>query len=193
MFACTMCSRQDKEMMIRQSVERQLEIHPLSTLQDLYKSFFQDQFGPGHIISDSSSARAYLNEELASCEVFFGAPYEATGYRGNFYRVNLSVIKDGTIGCQAFFDIFMRSAHRFTPIQLDEWKKEWAFISGVVDKMNLSLDNYAQDKKQIEELLSQGEYAMHHSTQYSEAYDPHYRIICKDLFEKEILPLIQML
>ena len=31
---------------IKKSVERQLNDYPKSTLQDLYKSFFQDRFGP---------------------------------------------------------------------------------------------------------------------------------------------------
>lgn len=188
---CAACCQPDKDKMIREAVERQMEVHPLSTLQDLYKSFFQDRFGPGHIIRDTSSARAYLDEELASSDEFVGDPYEPTGYMGNFYRVNLSVIRDGSIGCQKFFDIFIRSANSFTPISMDGWKEEWSLIVSVIEKMDLQLDNYAQDKKRIEELLSQGQYAVHHSHRFSEAYAPHYRIITKDLFEKEMLPAIK--
>ena len=31
---------------------------------------------------------------------------------------------------------------------------------------------------------------MHHSETFGEAYNPHYRIIARDIFEKEIKPLI---
>ena len=41
---------------------------PKSTLQDLYKSFFQDRFGPGHIIADEASAMRYLQYELATMD-----------------------------------------------------------------------------------------------------------------------------
>jgi hypothetical protein len=90
-----MSSKDTKSERIRTAVENHLEAYPKSTLQDLYKHFFQDYFGPGHIVSDTSSAGAYLDRELALFEQAPGAYYEPTGYNGNFYRVNLSVIKRG--------------------------------------------------------------------------------------------------
>lgn len=40
-------------------------------------------------------------------------------------------------------------------------------------------------------ILDQGKYASHHSIAYNEAYHPHYRLIEKTIFEKELLPLIE--
>lgn len=42
----------------------------------------------------------------------------------------------------------------------------------------------------ISEILRQGKYVMHHSREFNETYDLYYRIIDKQLFEKELLPLI---
>ena len=42
---------------VHSAIERQLATYPESTLQDIYKSFYQEHFGPGHIISDTASAR----------------------------------------------------------------------------------------------------------------------------------------
>ena len=50
---------------MRSAIERQLVTYPESTLQDIYKSFYQEHFGPGHIISDTASARRYLMRELS--------------------------------------------------------------------------------------------------------------------------------
>ena len=51
----------------RQEVERvvkwQLENYPESRLTDLYKNFFQDKFGPGHMVADTASAGAYIRRE----------------------------------------------------------------------------------------------------------------------------------
>lgn len=51
----------------RQAVERvvkwQLENYPESRLTDLYKNFFQDKFGPGHMVADTASAGAYIRRE----------------------------------------------------------------------------------------------------------------------------------
>ncbi len=172
------------------AVENQLTLYPKSTLQDLYKNFFQDYFGPGHIISDAASADAYLNRELASFEQATGAYYEPTGYNGNFFRVNLSVIKEGLISHTVFFDAFIRSVSDMQTITPEEWKNEWKQIDSVIQTMNLSLDNYEQDREKIFLLLEQEKYVMHHSEQFSKEYAPHYRIIERNIFLSEILPLL---
>lgn len=187
----TAYSQQSSEEKIREAVRYQMQVYPHSTLRDLYKNFFQDRFGPGHIIGDTVSAAAYLRKELASREQFEGARYEPTGYLGNFYRVNLSLIKEGLVDYQTYFNVFVRSVNGIIPISVEEWKKEWELISGVISNMNLGLDNYAQDSIEIAGLLQQGKYVMHHSQAFNDAYDLHYRIIEKKLFEKELLPLIE--
>jgi hypothetical protein len=175
---------------VRLAVENHLKAYPKSALQDLYKNFFQDYFGPGHIVSDTASAGAYLDSELASYDNATGAYYEPTGYKGNFYRVNLSVIKEGIISRKVFFDAFIRSVSNIQSITIEEWKKEWTQIDSVIQTMNLSLANYTQDRENIFALLEQGKYVMHHSELFSKEYDPHYRIIERKIFLEEILPLL---
>jgi hypothetical protein len=175
---------------IRVAVENQLNLYPKSTLQDLYKNFFQDYFGPGHLVDDTTSAGAYLNRELASLEQTTGTYYEPTGYNRNFYRVNLSVIKEGFVSRDVFFDAFIRSVSNLPTITLEEWKEKWKKIDSVIHAMNLSLAYYAQERDEIFALLEQKKYVLHHSETFSKAYDPHYRIIKREIFLKEILPLL---
>ena len=186
MFSC----KEKESGQIRSAVENQLKAYPKSTLQDLYKNFFQDYFGPGHIVSDTTSAGAYLDRELASFEQAAGAYYEPTGYNGNFYRVNLSIVKEGIISRDVFFDAFIRSVSSIQPIPVDEWKKEWFMIDSVINTMNLSLVNYSAEREKLFSLLDEGKFVMHHSEQFSNEYDPHYRIIGREIFLKEILPLL---
>ena len=50
----------------------------------------------------------------------------------------------------------------------------------------------AQDIKQfIDSILTVGRYAISHSPEYREAYRPHYRIVERSIFEREILPQIE--
>jgi hypothetical protein len=186
-IALTSC-KETKSEQIRAAVEAQLSQYPKSTLQDLYKNFFQDYFGPGHIVSDTTSAGAYLDSELASFEQAAGDYYEPTGYNGHFFRVNLSVIKEELISRDAFFDAFLRSVSDIQIITLDEWKGEWQEIDSAIHDMDLSLANYEQERNKIFSLLEQDKYVMHHSEPFSEAYDPHYRIIEREIFLKEIRP-----
>ena len=176
---------------IKESVERQMNDFPKSTLQDLYKSFFQDRFGPGHLVSDTSKAGNYLRYELNNSTVYHEKYYEPTGYESNYYRVNLSVIKENKISYQDFFDAFLRSVEKVNLNDIEEWKSEWAEIEAVIISMNLNLENFEEDLEMIHSVLEQGEYAVHHSETYNSEYHPHYRIIEKSIFEKEILPLIE--
>lgn len=57
--------------------------------------------------------------------------------------------------------------------------------------MNLNLPDYSSDKVAIDSLLDAGKYVMHHSRAYGVAYHPHYRILRRDIFEKEILPYVK--
>ena len=176
---------------IKKSVERQLRDYPKSTLQDLYKSFFQDRFGPGHLVSDTSSAGNYLRYELNNSENFHERSYEPTGYENNYYRVNLSVLKENKISYQKYFDAFLRSVEKIDLDAISEWKEEWSEIESVIVSMNLDLENFEEDLEMIHSVLEQGKYAVHHSEIYNSEYQPHYRIIEKKIFEEEILPLIE--
>lgn len=176
---------------IKAAVERQLSDYPKSTLQDLYKSFFQDRFGPGHIVSDTSAAGNYLRHELNNSEDFYERYYEPTGYENNYYRVNLSVIKENKISYQKYFDAFLRSVEKIDLDAISEWKEEWSRIEEVIISMNLDLENFEEDLEMIRSVLEQGKYAVHHSEIYNSEYQPHYRIIEKKIFEEEILPDIE--
>ena len=176
---------------IKEAVERQLRDYPKSTLQDLYKSFFQDRFGPGHLVNDTSSAGNYLRYELNNSDSFHKMYYEPTGCDTNYYRVNLSVLKGNKISYQKYFDAFLRSVEKIDLDAISEWKDEWSEIESVIISMNLDLENFEEDLKMIHSVLEQGKYAVHHSEIYNSEYQPHYRIIEKTIFEEEILPDIE--
>ena len=76
--------KKDFEKAVREAVSWQMQTYPKSTLKDLYKNFFQDKFGPGHIISDTTAAGNYLRRELASYTECTGEIAEPTGWEGNF-------------------------------------------------------------------------------------------------------------
>ena len=185
------CNRESAtQSKIRKAVERHMELYPESQLQDLYKNFFQDRFGPGHIIADPSAADRYLCHELETSDNFEGEVYEPTGYEGRFYRVNLGVIADGRVPYDKFFDAFVRSVNGIEPISIETWQREWREIETVIMSMKLDMENVAEDSAEIEALIQGGDYVMHHSQRFNDYYQPHYRIIERNIFETEILPLL---
>lgn len=193
-FACVCAQAQTQcidTLRVRSAVERMLASYPQSTLQDIYKSFFQDHFGPGHAVPDSAQAAVWLRGELSKVERLDVPLYEPTGCNGNYYRVSLAAIASGKMQLDALLSAFLRSVREVQPSEVNAWSGEWEMIEGIVAAMGLSLPNYETDAVAIKEMLVAGHYAVHHSRLYNEHYAPHYRIIAKDIFEAEILPLIE--
>ncbi|MBO7280607.1 MAG: hypothetical protein J6V00_05515 [Bacteroidaceae bacterium] len=176
---------------IRQAIEGMRERYPSTTLQDVYKSCFQDYYGVAHLLADRESVKRYIDYELANADSLVSIYYEPCGWRGEFIRVNLSAIKDGRITSDILTDAFMTSAEYSMNSATEEWKQLWQDILQEARKMTPPLNNFREDSIAIASLLDKGEYVMHHSEEYSRAHHPHYRIIHRTVFEREILPYLQ--
>jgi hypothetical protein len=162
---------------IRQAVQNQLKLYPASTLQDIYKSFFQDEFGPGHMAPDSAGAAQYLEYELAEMTSRGNFSPEPCGTGRNFYRVPLDLVKDSLISSSELLDAFLASSAGFKEPDIEAWKVKWAGILEVIDAMNLNLPGCESDKEALTKMLASGEAVVHHSPAFIQAYNPHYRII----------------
>jgi hypothetical protein len=173
---------------IRAAIERQIETYPKSTLQDIYKSFYQDRFGPGHMITDTASTRRYLMRELSEMSKVSTVYYEPTGNEGRFVRVHLSAIADTLITTEQLLDAFVRSANA-DKAENNDWEAEWNCIVGVITKHGIILNDFDKDVAMLSE-ASRNDQAVHHSRAYTEAYHPHYRIVERSIFENELRSLL---
>lgn len=185
------CSNLMLEDSISEALTYQLRYYPEAQYIDVYKNFMQDFFGPGHILADTVASSRYLKQELSDTECFDGPLYEKTGYRGNFYRVNLSLIKDGIIPYEVFFQNFVESVQGIVPPDGDYWMTVWNNIDRVIKKNGLTFQNYDSDRLKLENNFKHGDYIAHHSKRFNDSVNFHYRIISRELFEKNILPLIK--
>ena len=178
---------------IPEFVIKQMETYPQSRLLDIYKSCFQDYMGAEHLVTDRQQVKAYLDEELNSTTLEDLLPwlYEPCGVEGNYVRVSIRTIKEGIISADFLLDAFIRSANLGNRPSVDSWRYRWHEILEVIDTMNLNYPNYKVDKLFIDSILSVGKYAISHSPEYREAYHPHYRIVERNIFDREILTLIK--
>lgn len=176
---------------IRLVVERMLESYPESTLQDIYKSFFQDRFGPGHMVADTTAAVAYIKKELSEVDNLDVILYEQVGDRGEYYRVALAAVAAGKVPFGVYVSAFLNSVRDVPSVDIEAWACEWDAIEMVISSMNLDLPDYEKDAAKIRELLAKGFYAVHHSKAYNVAYSPHYRIVKREIFMEKILPLLE--
>ena len=88
---------------VKDAISAQLRQYPDTRVQDIYKNFCQDNLGPGHLVPDPEVAKSYLLTEL---ELYrddldsarYDKPasrYVPVGDKGNYVRVDLSVVLDG--------------------------------------------------------------------------------------------------
>lgn len=133
---------------VRDSISSQLQLFPESRAQDFYKSFCQDNLGPEHLIPDPSSAADYLREELRTYKedldsLRYEAPellYYPVGDKGNYVRVDLSVILDGLVEEDRFLDAFVRSANEGKKARVEDLQSldSLAIFMGAKTKNHLS-------------------------------------------------------
>ncbi len=138
-----------------EALMRYAEQYTAAEPADLYKLVFQDQYGPGHLITDSLSCVRYIQKEIEQqCvnEITTFPLYEYTLCDSNFVRVNLYLVKWGKISLQQLVSALLRS----------------------------TVGLPSPDPK----------FVMSHSDAFKKAYAPHYRIVRRDIFERELLPLI---
>ena len=176
---------------IAAALDYQLEHYPSSQYRDIYKNFMQDYFGPGHILTDTAASSRYLLHELSSAGQFEGPLYEPTGYKGNFYRVNLSLIKDSIVPYDIFFTEFVGSMDGIVPPSGEEWMSTWNLIDSVIIGRGVHFLDEENDRQTMEAQFKGGDYVVHHSQRFNDSVHFHYRIISRDRFENVIRPLIE--
>ena len=174
---------------VRSAIERQLTTYPESTLQDIYKSFYQEHFGPGHIISDTASARRYLMRELSEMSETQSHYFEPTGSQGDYVRVYLSAIADSLITAERLLDAFIRSANLWQE-PAASWLDKWEAIVSIIQTNKMEIGNFETDLPLLTEAARNNQ-AVHHSSRYNEAYHPHYRIVERGIFEIELKPSLK--
>ena len=176
---------------IKEAVSEQLRLYPESRAQDIYKSFCQDNLGPGHMIPNPEYAKAYLLEELQTYledldSMRYEKPsvrYVPVGDKGNFVRVDLSVVLDSLVSAETLLDAFVRSANEGNLASEDEWKEKWSAVEVVLRKDFQNIPDLNMDLASIDSLVAEGHFILHHSNIFEKAYHPHYRIVARDIFE----------
>lgn len=184
------------------AIERMIVTHPMMSLCDVYKSCFQDYYGPAHAITDTARVVSYIEQELAQVATSGSNYYEPCGWRANYYRVDVALVADSIIPLDTYADAFMRSGNDLQSAVDEVWCAEWNELltvtkdvisanGKIIPRMSPLILHFASDSAAIAQMLSAGNYVMHHSASYREHYHPHYRIIRNDIFQQEILPHIK--
>ncbi len=158
-------------------MEQMLHRFPESSLVDIYKSFYQDEFGPGHLLGDMQGAREYFCKELEGMTSAGRYVLEPCGTGSRFCRAPLDIVLDGIISPEEFFSGFIEGASMFTLPDISQWRVRWKEILAAAEPVIKPIAGIEEDARIISEAMQTRSGAVRHSRRYVEAYDPHYRII----------------
>lgn len=183
------CKENTDSKRIEVAVRTLISQYPQATLQDVYKSFYQERFGPGHMIPNVENARNYLMSEMEQAAENTGAYYEPTGDEGKYVRIYLNAVSDGKISAEQLLDAFVESANHVEP-RNDKWADQWNKIVDVIEEKKIPV-TMSEELKQLLKECSEKEEAVHHSETYEKAYRPHYRIVEHNIFEKNLKAMLE--
>jgi hypothetical protein len=178
------CATNTENKRVEQAVNTLIGKYPEATLQDIYKSFYQERFGPGHMIPNVENARNYLMSEMEQASENTGDYFEPTGSEGKYVRIYLNAVSDGKISAEQLLDAFVESANNVEP-RSDKWAEQWSKIVNVIEKKQLPVKMDDELKQLLKECSEQDE-AVHHSEAYNQVYRPHYRIVERNIFELQL-------
>lgn len=174
--ACT-THKPTEEKAIRSMCEEIAQRYPCATLQDVYKTCFQDFFGAEHLLSDTAAAHRYLQVEIAATEpqdLSTMPAYEPTGFRHRFQRVNLSLVHSGQMSEEELFARFVQAAGTNNAFA-DDWAEEWSRIESIALEVHPAWADTALQREL--QYAASIESAVRHSEMFRQNYNPHYRII----------------
>lgn len=177
LLAIMMLSCKNDEQAIRRMCSEIHTNYPLATLQDIYKTCYQDFFGAEHLMNDTAAARQYIHYELEQCrdiDLSLMPKREPTGFRHRFTRINFSCLLDGELTEEQLVMMFIGAAGHDNAYS-DNWAEEWRKIEEIALQVNPS---WADEELQIAlRGAADGNHAVRHSEAFRQNYNPHYRIV----------------
>lgn len=186
-LSLTACHRQAKvpEEAVRTLCEYTVDTYPQATLQDVYKTCYQDFFGAEHLMQDTAAARKYLLYELNELRNEgvneLGMPMrEPTGFRHRFERINLALVLNGEMSEDELLRLFIEAAggegmKGLRGEGMKGWEKEWSEIERIAIDVHPAWKD--EELQAVLHKAAANNQAVRHSESFRNTYKPHYRII----------------
>ncbi|MBQ4367295.1 MAG: pyridoxamine 5'-phosphate oxidase family protein, partial [Muribaculaceae bacterium] len=100
-------------------------------------------------------------------------------------------VTDGLITSEQLLDAFVGSANAASHPSAEAWAAQWHVMLDTMGQMGRKLPHMERDLQLIDSVLALGHYAISHSPDYRKAYHPHYRIVERTIFERELKPSLE--
>ncbi len=167
-------------------------LHPKAKLRDYYKLFYQAIYGPGHLLNNLSEAKRYLKHELSNLKENDDPDFQDLSLSKDldFVRVNLNFVKRNDVAFDSLFEVLIESASAAIEFDKLSFKKYLNVFWKVTSLIFPDLNEFNEQAFELKRILNQGDYVLHHSETYREAYKPHYRVVSKQIWNESFEHLL---
>lgn len=147
-------------------------------IDDYIKLIYQASFGPNHLNKNASidDVLQYIKQELND---FPDTTSEVTDISDEYVRVYIS--KD--VNLKNLASMFLKSNKEKNQDDYIVYYKRLDLLKELIKKKTINLPK--SDIKVIDTYAKDTNLIVHHSNDYNEFYHPHYRIIRKDIYNKD--------
>ena len=159
---------------------------PKSEVQDYYKLLYQALYGAEHMVQNYNDSFKMLDKEMSQTEADINCSfYHDISLSYPLVRVNLSRCKAENIDPQRISTAFFDGAKINSKIDAIEFETylKLAAIELIKHPFNFTEENLEVFIRKIKKL---GFPTVHHSEFYNKTYNPHYRVIPLEIWEKKI-------
>lgn len=162
--------------------------YPKMQPQDAVKLLYQNEFGPGHLISDLRKAAQLLHEEMEKTPPDGKQPlYESIG--NGLCRLNLSACKARNIPEPVILRLFCDAAST-TKGDKNGFKRKLRILQELAQRDEAPFEGITMDYFMIGYDDKRCP-AVHHSAVYQDAYHPAYRVVVQKKLKAELKNLRQ--
>jgi hypothetical protein len=175
-------SREEIMKFIGQLLSQHLERYPRMALADIYKLLHQAALGPGHAVTDASSAHAALASEAASLGEGPADPLtDPISPDGRLARIHLRAYVVAGHDLDKLANAFVQTAATYSGSR-DKLAKFCACLGDLADAGGIPFSR-AEVGTYFDEIVAQGYPVVRHSEDYRTAYHPAYRVVDLQLLE----------
>ena len=171
----------------RYIIEDYMNDHEIMKATDLLKLCYQGCYGPQHLMKDLESAKRYFCEEYRAVVPCEGKLFEKIS--PSYIRVHMGSYKMANLSPEWLFEMFV-----CTMEDMEEQKESLEEVFLLIEEV-LGQGEYpvsVEEWKKCSEDYLKGESApVHHSEEYREAENPHYRVVSAKY--AMILPILELM
>lgn len=178
------CASNHKNISVEELIQLHLKNHAQMQVQDVYKLFYQGNFGPAHILQHQEHAKKYLVEEFRSVEASDSESLtEPISTDGKMIRVNFAAFKHADGNIEALWQTLVKSAELVKP-DTARFRKDWNEFVELANQKTFSFPQ--KDIELFDKKVHESQFpTVHHTEAYRQTNHPAYRVVLREVFEKK--------